>query len=191
MALHLAETKGASRPVLAAAALLGLVAALAGCSMPQPQPQPQPQLAAPQAPPAPPRLEPSGRAFYFNQDGDSASLAYGRANSDDVDLMLQCQKGSRDIQIIDVAHVPPQAKGAVVLTLISGEATSDLEAQLGPDETGQTLANTHAPIDLPAFTGFRKTGVISVRLGGRLSALTASPGELIGVAKFFAVCERR
>jgi hypothetical protein len=187
MALQSAETKGRGAPALAAASLLGLAALLAGCNMTQPQPQ----SIAPQLPPPPPHLESSGRAFYFNQDGDSASLAYGRANSDDVDLMLQCEKGSRDIQIIDVAHVPPQTRGALVLTLISGEASSDLKAEVAPDETGQTLATTHAASDLAAFKGFRKNGVIAVRLGGRLSALTATPGELIGVARFFAVCERK
>jgi hypothetical protein len=188
MALQSAERKGPGASVRLCAGLLGLIGALAGCSMPQPQPS---TIQAPAAPPPPPLLEPSGKGFFFNRDGGSASLAYGLPNSDDVDLMLQCDSGSRDIQIIDVAHVPPQAKGAMTLTLGSGDAASDLKVQIGPDETGQTLATTHASIDLAAFTSFRKTGTLSIKLGGRLSALAATPAELIGIAKFFAVCERK
>ena len=105
--------------------------------------------------------------------------------------MLQCDKGSREVQIIDAAKVPPKAKGPMDLTLASGAAVSQLRAQTGPDETGVTLANAHAPSSLAAFMGFRRTGALSVKVGDGAYALTATPAELITVAKFFAVCERK
>lgn len=185
MALRTAEQRQSRTLAIAAASLLALAAVLAGCNLQQRQPAP-PQVA--------PKLDSSShdssRGFFFNQDGPNASLAYGRPKSDDVVLMLQCDKGSGMVQIMDVVH-EAQPKGAQTLTLISGAAASDLKAQVSLDETGQTLASSQAPTTLGAFNGFRKNGAISVKLGGRVFALTATPGELISVAKFFAACERK
>ena len=45
-----------------------------------------------------------GYSLHFVDEGDRAKLAYGQANSDNVGLMLECAKGSRNVEISDVAR---------------------------------------------------------------------------------------
>ena len=162
-----------------AAILLGLAAVLAGCV----------QQHEPARPGVSTRLE-TGPGFFFNRDEDVASLAYGLPQSDNVTLFLQCEAGKRRVEIMDGGH--RDAKSAALLTLSSGGVESKLPAGLEPDEeNGGTLAVAHASSDLPALQAFRKTGVISVKLGVRQYVLTASTIERPTVARFFAVCERK
>jgi hypothetical protein len=178
MAVQRAETAGSSAVVAAAAALFALAAVLAGCNL---QRTPAPPQSAP-------RLADTG--FFFNDDGDSAALAYGRANTDDVALMLQCEKGARRVDIIDAAH--PGARKGQGLTLISDGARSDLPTRVEPDEErGALLASGLAPTDAPALIAFRKTGRMAVKLGDRAQLYAATPAELISVARFFAACEKK
>jgi len=187
MALQSAETKGWGALAPAATSLLALAAVLAGCDLRERQPAP-PQTAPRLEPGAPQALAP-GRGFFFNDDPERASLAYGVGGTDDVDLMLECAPRSHRIEITDVVH--PARKGQM-LTLISGPARADLPAKVQADEeVERDLASAKAPSDLPPLAAFRATGKITVGLGGRALMLSATPRELISVARFFAVCERR
>jgi hypothetical protein len=187
MALQSVQTKGWRTLAPAAASLLALAAVLAGCNPSQRQP------ASPQAPP---RLEPGaprtlapGRGFFFNDDRERASLTYGVGGTDDVDVMMECAPRSRRIEITDVIH--PAHKGQA-LTLISGAARADLPVKVQADEeVGRDVASAKAASDLAPLAAFRATGTITVALGGRELKLSATPGEMTGVTRFFAVCERR
>jgi hypothetical protein len=172
MALQ-ADDRTFSGPRAAAAAGM-LAGLLAGCN---------PSDRAPQA-----ALQP-GAGFFFNQDGPMASLAYGLADSDDVSLMLECELGSRRVRISKPAD---RVSGPARLILTSGDARSDLKADIEPnEESGESLASSRAPSDLPALAAFRKTGRLRVRVTGRDQTLAATPGERPIVARFFAACERR
>lgn len=161
--------------VLAAAALL---LALAGCV----------DQRGPSPPGRPARL--AGEGFFFDQDGPEAKLAYGRANSDDVRLMLACEVGRREVVITDAGH--GDAKPGQALVLSSGKARSTLPAALlTNEETGGRLAVARADPALPALDGFRRSGAIAVKLGSGEYSLSAEPGERAGIARFFNVCERR
>lgn len=175
MALGAADG-GTGCVVRAAGALL--LAGLAGC--------------VDQRPPAPPgqtaRLPQEG--FFFDQDGSEAKLAYGRANSDDVRLMLSCRAGQRQVEITETAHGGGKTGDQLLLT--SGKARSVLPASLVTnDETGGRLAIAHADAALPALEGFRRSGAIAVRLGPQAYALSATAGEKAAIARFFSVCERK
>lgn len=178
MAGRAAETNGSTALAAAAVSLLALAAILAGCNL--------------QRGPAPPQNLPqlsSATGFFFNDNGDSAGLAYGVANSDAVDLMLECDKGRRRVDIIDAAH--PGARKDQPITLISGGTRSDLPTQVERDEErGQALARGKAATDSPVLIAFRKSGRMTVKLGARERAYAATPGELVSVARFFAVCEK-
>ncbi|MGZ3367088.1 MAG: hypothetical protein ACXWKY_20525 [Caulobacteraceae bacterium] len=175
MALRAADDRTRSA-ILAAGALS--MALLAGCA----------EQGAPPARDQTARLPNEG--FFFDQDGGEAKLAYGRANSDDVRLMLTCEAGKRQVEITDAAH--GQARAGDMLVLTSGKARSALAASLEPnDETGGKLAIAHADPALPALDGFRRSGEIAVKLGSREYALSATAGERAGIARFFSVCERR
>jgi hypothetical protein len=147
---------------------------------------------AAQQAPAPPgraaRLPDEG--FFFEQDGAGAKLAYGRANSDDVRLMLSCKAGQRQVEITDTGHV--EANKGDPLLLASGDVRSALSARLETDEeSGGKLAIAQADAALPALDGFRRSGMITVKLGSRGYALSATASEKAEIARFFSVCTRR
>jgi hypothetical protein len=175
MALRTADDRTRSA-VLAGGALV--VAVLAGCMAQQ----------APAPPGVVARLPNEG--FFFNQDGGEATLAYGRANSDDVRLMLHCTAGERQVEITDTAHGEARKGDSLVLT--SGKARSALPASVEVhDESGGKLAVVRADPALPALDGFRRSGDIAISLGSRGYALSATAGERAVIARFFSVCDRR
>jgi hypothetical protein len=177
MAVWPAETKGSTAVAAAAASLLAVAAILAGCNLQH----------VPATPQNPPRLS-SDAGFFFNNNGDSAGLAYGMANSDAVDLMLECEKGARSVQVIDAAH--PGARKDQPITLISDGARSDLPTRVDLDEErGQALSSGRTATDSPVLTAFRRSGRMTVKLGARERSYAATRGELVSVARFFAVCE--
>lgn len=179
MALRTADTRTSAAIAAAGGSLLLLAGVLAGCMQ---------QHTAPVA--TGPTLVP-GYGLFFNDDGDSASLAWGRANSDDVQLMFQCRKGSRSVEITNVAHEADKDRQAMMV-LTSGQMQSPLPASAQANEEGEgVLATAHAPTSLPALDLFRRTGVISVKYAGRQHGLSASAREKPAVARFFGACERK
>lgn len=123
--------------------------------------------------------------LYFNTSGQSASLAYGRANSDAVGLMLQCQAGSGQVDISDNAR----STRATQLTLTSGQARTDLPARVEAI-TGQPTLWAKASTQAPALRAFRKSGVIAVSSRGGGYGLTARAEEKARIERFFRACER-
>jgi hypothetical protein len=126
----------------------------------------------------------AGYGLHFMDEGDYAKLAYGQANSDDVGLMLECAKGSRSIEISDVARGSENR-----LRLQSGAARSDFGGEIVPGPGANIVTATGAP-DAPALRAFRDTGRIEVEHGGRRYGVTATPAEQVDVKRFFAMCEQ-
>jgi hypothetical protein len=179
MALHTADEKARAAVLAAGAVLVAGTAALCGCMEQKPPPPPgQPAQASP------------GEGFFLNREDDRVSLAYGRANSDDVRLMLECRPGGKEIEITDAGH--RDARKGEMLVLTSGKMQSALPATVAADaEGGGNLAVAHADPALPALDGFRRTGALSVKLGAREYALNASGTEKALIARFFSACERK
>lgn len=166
--------------VATAGALLVAVAALAGCMAQRTPPSPG-QTA---------KVEPGMGFFYMRNEDEGAKLAYGRANTDEVWLMLQCQPGSRKVDILDTRHSGGRKGEMLILT--SGKMQSALPATFQPDEAaGGNVAMAEATPGLPALEGFRRTGAIAVKLGAKEYALSASRGEKAEIARFFSVCEKK
>lgn len=124
--------------------------------------------------------------LYFNQDGQAANLAYGKANSDEVGVMLQCARGSRRVELTDVAPGKPNEP----LVLASGTQRVSLPARLSIDDTGAPLAEATLPVDAPVLQGFRRNGTIAISLGGLRYGLKARREEKAAVSDFFTACER-
>lgn len=122
--------------------------------------------------------------LYFNRSGQSASLAYGRANSDAVGLMLQCQTGSGRVDVSDNAR----STRATRLTLTSGKIRTDLPARVDAS-TGQPTLWAKASTQAPALRAFRKSGAIAVSSRGGGYSLTARAEERARIERFFAACE--
>jgi hypothetical protein len=165
--------------VWAAAGVVGAAAILAGCTLHQRAPAPSGTA---------PALGPQ-QGFFFNDDPERPGLVYGVANSDVIDLALTCRSRSGVIEIRDIT---PAVKGQRLIVQ-SGAATIELPIAVEADElAGDPVAVANAPTTAPPLTAFRQTGIITVKLGaGRVLSLKATPSEGIGVARFFAACERR
>jgi hypothetical protein len=124
--------------------------------------------------------------FFYVDEGPSAKLAYGEANSDNVGLMLQCQRGSRVVEVSDVVRSAP----AATLTLVSAGQKSDLKAAVEAGE-GQPLVTARAPSASPALAAFRRSGRIEVAYAGLRYAIAAKPQERPTVERFFSACDGR
>lgn len=123
--------------------------------------------------------------LYFNRSGQTASLAYGRANSDAVGLMLQCQAGSGQVDVSDNAR----SRRATQLSLSSGAVRTDLPARLD-STTGLPTLWAKASTQAAALQAFRQNGRIEVSSRGGGYALIARAEEMARIERFFEACER-
>jgi hypothetical protein len=171
MAMRIFQRRDVKRPAVALLALSAAAVALAGCY----HDAPQASLGG-------------GYGLYFLDEGSVAKLAYGLPNSDDVGLMMECDKGSGRIAVSDIARGPIPAR----LTLIAGQGRADLPVRAEADaEGGSPILEGAARIDNPALKGFRDSGHIEVRMGGMHYDVDATAAERVGVAQFFSACASR
>lgn len=126
-----------------------------------------------------------GYGLYYSDEGETAKLAYGVANSDDVGLMLECEKGSKSVTVTDTVR-----KGAGPgISLISGAQRTNLSAKRQSME-GATLLFATTRTDAAALAAFRTSGELQVISGTVRYGVTATSAEKAGVKRFFAACER-
>jgi hypothetical protein len=127
-----------------------------------------------------------GFGFFFLDEGPTAKLAYGEANSDNVGLMLECAKGSRVVEVTDMVRSAP----APTLTLASAGDVTRLKAEVQSGE-GAAIVVARAPSTAPALAGFRRSGHVEVAYAGLRYAIAAKPHERASVDRFFALCDGR
>ena len=126
-----------------------------------------------------------GFALFYTDEGSSAKLAYGAPNSDDVGLMMECTKGSRMIEVSDVARTG----AAQTLVLASGGQTTKLPATPSSGD-GAPLLVAHARSDAAPLQSFKRSGRIDVAYGASAYGIAANPSEQVGIKRFFAACDR-
>ena len=151
-----------ARRAAAFAVLSFLAAALAGCAHEQ-------------------AADGTYRWAYLADDGDPR-LAYGRPNSDDVVLMLNCQPGQDQVRVSALGLAGQE----IILT--SGKTESRFPAQALEDEmSGSRLLEGRGRTTAPALANFRKSGELAVMNNGRhsLAAASADRGK---VKAFFKAC---
>ena len=136
--------------------------------------------------PAPVAVMPQSFGLFFLDEGPSAKLAYGEANSDNVGLMLECAKGSRLVRVSDAIRSAP----AAMLTLVSDGRTSALKTAVEPGP-GASIYTASAPAGSPALAGFRRSGRMEVSYAGLRYGIAAKPTERMGIEKFFSACDGR
>ncbi|MEO6338473.1 MAG: hypothetical protein ABIO39_00420 [Caulobacteraceae bacterium] len=124
--------------------------------------------------------------FFFSDEGATAKLAYGQANSDNVGMMLECVKGSRRVDITDAVRSVPSP----TLTLASGRAHADLKTKVADGEGGSVLT-TSARSDNAVLRSFRRSGAMEVAYSGLRYRMVASPKERDSVERFFGACDAR
>ena len=122
-------------------------------------------------------------AFYV--EDDQASLAYGRAESDDVWLSLACNKASGRLDLFRLAD----ADGQPVIYLESGGETERFTGRIEPSELfehGEVLAE--APTTPPVFQRFRRLGWLGLHDAEGRALMVAHPTSTDGIERFFAYC---
>ena len=127
----------------------------------------------------------AGFGFHFLDEGESAKLAYGQANSDNVGLMLQCMKGSRQVEVSDIVRSSP----ASTLTIASQGQSAQLKTEIQPGPSA-AIAVARASAASPALQGFRRSGQLEVSYAGLKYAMAAKPEEKASAERFFSMCER-
>jgi len=126
-----------------------------------------------------------GFGLYYLDEGASAKLAYGQANSDNVGLMLQCTKGSRAVEVSDLVRSTP----APTLALISAGARTEVKVSVQPGD-GQSVVTGQTRSAAPALSGFRRSGKLEVAFAGLRYGIRVKPAEKPSVERFFADCEK-
>lgn len=129
------------------------------------------------------RAAPTYGLFYMDE-GASAKLAYGQANSDNVVLMLQCQKGSGVVDVTNAASASPSA----TLTLASNGAQTTLAAQTQSFE-GAPLMVARTRLTDASLQAFRRSGRLDVSYPGSRYNVVATADERARVEQFFTACD--
>ena len=163
--------------------LSALTVGAAGCAtVDAPAPAPVPTEAR-SAGGAPSPVE--GYDWFFNSEGDEASLAYGLDESDDVWLGISCRRGAGRLDL----QRPAAADHPRVIVLESGGETQVYPARSEPSELHEgVFLISEASISDPVFQRFHSTGWLALHGEGDRSAMVPHPGSVERIERFFAFC---
>lgn len=126
-----------------------------------------------------------GYDWFLHEDGDTARLAYGLAESDDLRLGLDCRKGSSRLDLSAVA--PAGARPEIYIE--SGGDTARFTATSEPSEVNDGLfLSAEAATDIGVFQRFRRVGWLALWQGDERQAYAPHPGSADRVERFFAFC---
>lgn len=131
----------------------------------------------------------SGLDWYMTNEGGTAKLAFGAANSDDVRLMMTCAKDSGKLNVSRTVTAP-EAGTPPILALTSGTARGRWLATSAPaatqaDHTEITVALTTTE---PAIDAFQRNGwIVATNADGKTEGMAPHPGEN-AVRRFFDFC---
>lgn len=158
-------------------ALSGLVLGAAACATVEPPPE----VAA--SSPAPLPIE--GYDWLLTLDDETAHLAYGAPESDDLHLGFNCRRGSGRVGLVSIGEDGDEP----VIFLESGGETERFEAETEPSALHDALILTAgAGVSAPVLQRFRRVGWMAQWRDGEREAYAPQPGSETNVEKFFVFC---
>ncbi len=160
--------------------LSGLALGAAACASVEPSaPAPVPVTPGPAPSPV------AGYDWFFHADEESARLAYGLAESDDLKLGLECLRASGRLALNAIAE-----KGAKPeIHLESGGDTERFPASSEPSQLHDGVFLTaEAPTTEPVFLRFRRAGWVAQWRNGEREAYAPQPESETNIERFFAFC---
>jgi hypothetical protein len=168
--------------VRALVVLSGLALGAAACATVESPPATTPP--SPTAVSAAPRPVP-GYDWFFHVDEDSARLAYGLAESDDLKLGLECERSSGRLALNAIAE-----KGAKPeIHVESGGETERFRASSEPSQIHDgVFLSAEASTAEPVFQRFRREGWLAQWRDGERDAYAPQPESASNIERFFAFC---
>ncbi|MBW8305201.1 MAG: hypothetical protein K0M78_15070 [Brevundimonas sp.] len=165
-----------TRALVALSALTLGAAACAPVEPPAPAPSP-----APGGAPAP--VE--GYDWFYSPDDDTARLAYGLAESDDLKLGFDCRRGAGRLEMVAIAEKGAKAE----IHLEAGGETARFPADVEPSELHDgVFLSAGASTSEPVFQRFRRIGWLAQWRDGQREAYAPQPGSASNIERFFAFC---
>lgn len=166
----------------AAVAVMGLALLAAGCSSTETEPTAIDPVIPTYAAPAPI----AGRDWHLSQYGGESSLAYGVAETDDVNLALACMDGSGRVSMFrDVPDTAPRE-----FHLEAGGENSRFAADSEPSMlTDGQILTAEAGSGEAVFRSFRTLGWLASWTGDAREGYAPQPGSEGNIERFFAACQ--
>lgn len=129
-------------------------------------------------PDAQPAAMPMG--WHLSHEGEMAKLAYGVANSDQLALMMTCERGrSYAVAYGDVQPAGPRLTRASMRAVALDPLSGDLAQE------------TRIPLNDPALTNLARKGAMRVEGEAGTFELKATANEQRLIGDFFAYCANR
>lgn len=123
------------------------------------------------------RTEAAPMGWHLSHEGSLAKLAYGVENSDQLALMMTCERGQTQAIIYgDVQPASPR--------LIQASMTETAIDPLSGDLAGEARISVHDP----ALRQFARLGALAVQGEAGRFELTATRNERRLIGDFFAYC---
>ena len=132
-------------------------------------------------------LNPQYRLGYDDK-GETVALSYGLPNSDDLSLMLECAKGSGQIELSDTGH----DKSATAIVLTAAGQKTRVPVRYDPEgQDGGNVVTGRLGLTAPAMQGFRKSGALEVADGRGRYVITTDARSKAAIERFFRTCGPR
>jgi hypothetical protein len=127
----------------------------------------------------------TGYDWFYSTDDDTARLAYGLAESDDLKLGFDCRRGSGRLEMVAIAE-----KGArPEIYVESGGETERFPATSEPSQLHDgVFLNAAASTTEPVLQRFRRVGWLAQWRDGDREAYAPQPDSAGNIDRFFAFC---
>lgn len=126
-----------------------------------------------------------GYDWFLSEESEQARLAYGLAESDDLRLGLDCERGSGQLALSAVGE--PGSKAEIHIE--AGGETARFAARSEPSELHDGVFLTaSARAGAPVFQRFRRLGWLAMWQDGERRAYAPHAGSIDTIERFFAHC---
>lgn len=126
-----------------------------------------------------------GYDWFFQVDEETARLAYGLAESDDLRLGLDCTRASGRLSLSGIASEGAKAE----FHIESGGETARFPAGSERSQLHDgVILTAEAPADAPVFQRFRRVGWLALWQDGTRQAYAPHPLSAPNIERFFAFC---
>lgn len=157
--------------------LSGLALGAGACATVEPPVQPPVSSGAP--------LPVEGHDWMFSADDETARLAYGVPESDDLKLGFDCRRTSGRLEIVTLAEEGAKAE----ILVESGGETERYAARSEPSQLDDgVILTADASTAEPVFQRFRRVGWMALWRGDERETYAPHPPSLPHIERFFAFC---